>query len=128
MRASALLVLLPAFAAPALAEPVQLTGKLGYLSEWEVTAEVSEAVSAGKKEFFGPLKVTHVGVCAPGREVEMSGEIRYRITGWMTRRMNATLIIDGDECSFEAKLTEAYDGVISCQRWRGVPLRLSVGK
>ncbi len=55
----------------------------------------------------------------------MSGEIRYRITGWMTPRMQATLVIEGVECGFDGKLSQAYDGAISCDKWRGVPLSLS---
>lgn len=92
MRISNAIILLLAFAAPAQAQPVQVTGKLGYLSEWEIAATVTEHASPGKKEFSGPVIVRHVGVCAPGRPVEMSGEIRYQITGWTTSRMKATLL------------------------------------
>jgi hypothetical protein len=126
MRTLAVLVLL-AFSWPAGAQSIQVSGTLGYLSEWEVTAQVTESDAVGKKEFFGPLKVKHIGLCTPGREVEMSGKIRFWITGWLTRRMTATLTIDGDECRFDGKLSEAYEGVITCQQWRGIPLRLSVG-
>jgi hypothetical protein len=128
MRTSALVILLVASAvpAPAQAKSMQVTGTLGYLSEWEIAATVTEHAAAGKREFSGPLVVKHVGVCTPGRPVEMSGEIRYQITGWMSPRMKATLWIDGTECGFEAKRSEAYEGVLSCQQWRGVPLSLSV--
>src|SRR5215207_6410686 len=98
MRISNAIILLLAFAAPAQAQPVQITGKLGYLSEWEIAATVDEHASPGKKEFSGPVIVRHVGVCAPGRPVEMSGEIRYQISGWTRSRMKATLLIDGIEC------------------------------
>jgi hypothetical protein len=123
----AVLVLL-AFGWPAGAQPVQLNGTLGYLSEWEVIGQVRETGAVGKNEFFGPLKVKHIGLCTPGREVEMSGEIRFWITGWLTRRMTATLTIEGDQCRFEGKLSDAYEGVITCEQWRGIPLRLWVGK
>ena len=92
MRTSALVILLMASAAPAHATSMQVTGKLGYLSEWEIAATVDEHASAGTKEFSGPLVLRHVGVCTPGRPVEMSGEIRYRITGWISPRMKATLL------------------------------------
>jgi hypothetical protein len=126
MRNAAVALLIVAFVGPAQARSAEVSGKLGYLSEWEVTANVTENVSAGKREFSGPLIVKHVGVCAPGRPVEMSGEIRYRTTGWMAPRMQGTLVIDGAECGFEAKLSETYNGVMSCEQWRGVPLSLSV--
>src|SRR5262245_33047326 len=93
-------VLAVAWAGSAAAQSSQLAGKLGYLSEWEVTAKVAPRGA----EFFGPLTVRHVGVCAPGHPVEMAGEIRYRITGWLSRRMEATLVIDGTECGFAGKL------------------------
>jgi hypothetical protein len=107
------------------AQAAELAGKLGYISEWEVTAQVTARDSAGR-EFAGPLTVRHVGLCTTGRPVEMTGEIRYRIAGWPARRMDATLIIDGTECGFEGKLGQAYEGVLSCPQWRGVPLSLSL--
>jgi hypothetical protein len=119
--------LLAAVCGTAHAEVVRVTGKLGYMTEWEVSAKVSEGVSSGKVEFSGPLTVRHIGVCNHNGPVEMSGEIHYQITGWITRRMKATLFIDGTKCSFVGKLSRTYDGVISCDRWRGIPLSLSVG-
>ena len=68
----------------------------------------------------------HIGVCAPGRPVEMTGEIRFRTAGWMTRRMDATLVLDGKECAFAGKLGETYDGVLACPQWNGVPVSLSI--
>jgi hypothetical protein len=126
MRISTLVVALLPFAGTAQAETAQVTGTLGYLSEWKVSADVVQTVVAGRKEFAGPLTVTHVGVCTPGRPVEMSGEIRYQITGWMRRRMKATLVLDGVACGFDATLSDGYDGTLSCPQWRGVPFSLSV--
>jgi hypothetical protein len=113
-------------ATPAVVQSADIAGKLGYVSEWEVTAKVTPHDSAGHREFAGPLTVRHIGLCAPGRPVEMTGEIRYRVTGWLSRRMDATLVIDGTECGFEGKLGEAYEGVLTCPQWRGVPLTLSL--
>jgi hypothetical protein len=121
-----LVILIVAVAEPVRAEPVQVSGKLGYLSEWEVSAKVTERLSEGRKQFAGPLTVRHIGVCATGRPAEMSGEIRYQITGWIRPRMKATLSLDGVECGFEGSLSDTYDGVMSCDQWRGVPVSLSV--
>ena len=126
MRSPALIVILLPLAGPAQAQSVQVTGKLGYLSEWEVKAKVTEAVVAGKKEFSGPLTVRHIGICAPGHSVEMSGELRYHVIGWIRPRMKATIVIDGVECGFDAALSQGYEGALSCPQWRGVPLSLSV--
>jgi len=119
--------LLAAICATAHAEVIEVTGKLGFLAEWEVSAKVTESVASDKAEFSGPLKVRHIGVCTHDGPDEMSGEIRYRITGWIARRMHATLVIDGAKCTFDGKLSGAYDGVISCDRWHGIPLSLAVG-
>jgi hypothetical protein len=119
--------MLAAVCGTAHAEVIQVTGKLGFLAEWEISAKVTESVSSGKAEFSGPLTVRHIGVCTHSGPEEMSGEIRYRITGWIARRMKATLLIDGAKCSFDGKLSRAYDGVISCDRWHGIPLSLLVG-
>jgi hypothetical protein len=126
MRTPALVTVLLFLAGSAQAQTMQVTGTLGYLSEWELTAKVSETLVAGRKEFTGPLTVRHVGVCTPGRPVEMAGEIRYQISGWTKRRMKATVVLDGTECGFDATLSERYDGVMSCPQWRGVPLSLSL--
>ena len=78
---------------------------------------MTERLSDGKKEFVGPLTVRHVGMCATGRPAEMSGEIRYRVTGWIRPRMTATWSLDGVECGVEGNLVgDAYGGVLS---WRG---------
>jgi hypothetical protein len=45
---------------------IQVAGKLGYLSEWEISAEVTP--DARKKEFSGPLTIRHTGVCTPGTD------------------------------------------------------------
>jgi hypothetical protein len=119
-----MLIAVPAH--PASAGSTQVSGKLGYLSEWELSANVTERRAAGKTEFVGPLTVRHVGMCTTGRPVEMSGEIRYRVTGWIKPRMTATLLLDGVECGFEGSLSDAYDGVMSCPQWNGVPVRLRV--
>ena len=126
MRISMLAVALLAIAGPARAQTAQVFGTLGYLSEWKVSADVVQTVVAGRKEFAGPVVVTHVGVCTPGRPVEMAGEIRYQITGWTRRRMKATLVLDGVECGFDATLSDRYEGALSCPQWRGVPFSLSV--
>jgi hypothetical protein len=127
MRISpAIPIVIAALAQPAQAGSTDVTGKLGYLSEWEVSAKVTERRAAGKTEFAGPLTVRHVGTCTTGRPVEMSGEIRYRLTGWIKPRMTATLSLDGVECGFEGNLSDTYDGVMSCPQWNGVPVSLRV--
>src|SRR5215475_13365035 len=126
VRMTGIVILTVASAGPALAQSAVVAGKLGYASEWDVTAKVTPQDAAGSREFVGPLTVRHSGVCAPGRPVEMTGEIRYRFSGWLNRRLDATLIFDGTACGFEGKLAQTYKGVLTCPQWRGVPLSLSL--
>jgi hypothetical protein len=111
---------------PAQAQSVEVSGKLGYLSEWDVSATVVAHTSGRRREFSGPLTLRHTGVCTPGGPVEMTGEIRYRLVNWLSRQVDATLVLDGVECGFNGKLSGAYEGVLSCPQWRGVPLSLSL--
>jgi hypothetical protein len=126
MRYLPAVILIVAMAEPAQGEAARVTGKMGYLSEWEVTARVTEKLSEGKKQYSGPLTVRHVGVCTTGRPAEMTGEIRYQTTGWVKPRMKATLLLEGVDCGFEGSLGQTYDGVMSCEQWRGVPVSLSI--
>lgn len=128
MRNAALAILVLTLAAPmpAHAQTVQVSGKLGYLSEWEVSGTAAAQSTGHKREFSGPLTLRHTGVCTPGRPVEMTGEIRYRHVDWLSRQVDATLVLDGVECGFTGKLSDAYEGVLSCPQWRGVPVSLSL--
>jgi len=114
-------LLLPASAQ---AEVIKVAGKAGYLSEWEVSASVSADASA--REFFGPMTMTHTGLCTVSGPVEKSGEIRYRLSGLFRSRMDATLTIDGARCTFSGVLSQAYSGVMDCPGTKGVPLTISV--
>ena len=74
MRIGAVLLLLATLMQPAQAGSAWVSGKVGFLSEWELSAEVNENATTGRKDFSGPLTIKHVGLCAVGRTVEMSGE------------------------------------------------------
>jgi hypothetical protein len=42
---------------------MQVYGRTGYLGEYELSRNVSEQVTSGRKEYSGPLAVKHVGWC-----------------------------------------------------------------
>jgi hypothetical protein len=111
--------------APAQAEVLNVAGKAGYLAEWEVSASV-RASTTGAREFSGPMTMTHIGLCTVSGPVAKSGEIRYRISGLLRSRMEATLTLDGTRCTFNGVLSEAYSGVMECPGTKGVPLTISV--
>ena len=123
MRAFALVMALLIFAGPAAAQSREVAGQAGVLGEWEITATVTERVHDGVKQFIGPLSLKHVGVCMVGGPEEKTGELRLRILS-SSASVEATLLIEGSECSFSGKLKEAYDGVMTCQDRRAVPLHL----
>ena len=125
VRALSLLILAGLAAAPARAERLELSGQAGVLGEWELTATVAEAAPGGAKEFAGPLTMTHVGMCSQDGPEQKSGEIRLQLFA-SAARMTATLRIDGVECAYSARLTDAYTGTMTCPDRRPQPLTLWV--
>ncbi len=124
-RALVLLVLLGILAIPAAAQTLEVTGYAGDLGEWELIATVTETISSRAKEYFGPLTMTHVGVCTKDGPEQKTGEMRYQISG-SPSLMKATLLVDGVACSYSGRLSDAYTGTMSCPGRRAVPLSLWV--
>ena len=67
MRLGAVLLLLAALMQPAQAGSARVSGKVGFLSEWELSAEVNENATTGRKDFSGPLSSTSVSVLSAAR-------------------------------------------------------------
>ena len=78
------------------------------------------------KEFTGPLKITHVGLCTQDGPEVKAGELRFQLSGSSSAQMKATLLIDGVECSYSGRLSDAYSGMMSCPDRRAVPLKIWV--
>ncbi len=116
-----LALILPA--APAGADPLQLVGYSGYLGEWELTATVTEDGSTTPKGYSGPLSMKHVGLCTQDGPEEKSGKIRVQM---MTSEshIEATLWVDGVECSYHGLLSDFYTGTMDCSGRERVPLKL----
>ena len=113
-------------AGPAQSQSLQVAGTAGYLSEWELSGAVTETVSAGHSEFFGPVTWTHVGVCSVNGPQEKHGEIRFRISrSGALSEINATLSLEGARCSYVGQLAERTRGLMDCTDAKGVPLTLS---
>ena len=73
MRIGAILLLLATLLQPAQDGSARVSGKVGFLSEWELSAEVNENATTGRKDFSGTLTIKHIGLCAVGRTVEYVG-------------------------------------------------------
>ena len=122
MKAPILPILLAALATPAQAQSLQLIGYSGYLGEWEVTATVTEDTS-GREQYAGPMTMKHVGICTQEGPEERTGTIRLQRSASLSR-LNATLSVDGVECTYSGQLSDSYTGTMSCPDREAVPLRL----
>jgi len=104
------------------AQALELIGQAGILGEWELTANVT--ATGGKDEFAGPIVLTHIGLCSQDGPETKPGEIRLQMNG--SSRLKASLVIDGNPCTYSATKSDAYVGTMSCRDRRDVPLRLWV--
>ena len=123
MRTIFQLAVLGALATPAGAESLEVLGYAGVLGEWELTASVTG--NDNTKAYSGPLTMTHVGICTVDGPEEKKGEIRFRLSE-SSSRIQATLLVDGTECSYSARLSNFFAGSMNCPNRPAVPLKLWV--
>jgi hypothetical protein len=67
----------------------------------------------------------HVGICTVDGPEEKKGEIRFRLSE-SSSRIQATLLVDGTECSYSARLSDFFAGSMNCPNRPAVPLKLWV--
>ena len=123
MRPIFQLAVLSVLATPAGAESLEVLGYAGVLGEWELTASVTG--NDNTKAYSGPLTMTHVGICTVDGPEEKKGEIRFRLSE-SSSRIQATLLVDGTECSYSARLSDFFSGTMNCPNRPAVPLKLWV--
>ena len=123
MRTIFQLAVLGALATPAGAESLEVLGYAGVLGEWELTASVTG--NDNTRTYSGPLTMTHVGICTVDGPEEKKGEIRFRLSD-SSSRIQATLFVDGTECSYSARLSHFFTGTMNCPNRPAVPLKLWV--
>jgi hypothetical protein len=113
MKTLALAVLIAAASSSAQAQSLQLSGKFGFLSEYELTGRLeSHAIGAGETEFIGPLTIKHVGLCTHDGPDEVQGKIRLQRID--ATRVSASLSFEGKECTFRGRMSENDVGVLVC--------------
>jgi hypothetical protein len=100
---------------------MEFLGQAGVLGEWELTGNLTESGSGLSKEFSGPLKMKHVGICTQDGPEERAGEIRLQLAG-SDSQLTAELALDGARCMYSARKTHAYEGTLSCAGRASVPL------
>ncbi len=123
VRALLLMLVTGALATPVQAKSLQLVGYAGVLGEWELTATVTENARWLSNEFSGPLSMKHVGICTQDGPEEKTGEIRFQISA-LSSQLDATLLVEGQACTYSARAAEPYSGVMACPDGKAVPLKL----
>jgi hypothetical protein len=118
-------IVLSALTTPAGAQSLQVIGYSGYLGEWELTATVTENPLRWSKEFSGPLSMKHVGICTQDGPEEKTGEIRFQISAHSSQ-LDATLLVEGIECTYSARSSDPYSGMMACPGREAIPLKLWV--
>jgi hypothetical protein len=101
---------------------IEFLGQAGVLGEWELAGNLIEGASGPHKEFYGPLKMKHVGVCTQDGPDDRAGEIQLQLAGRSESRMTAKLVLDGVACTYSARKMHAYEGTMSCAGRAPVPL------
>jgi hypothetical protein len=120
------------------AQPLQLVGTAGYLSEWEVRGTVTETVSPAGREFSGSVVWKHVGICSANGPEEKRGVIKAQIyrTGPIPR-IDGTVSLEKAQCTFKGEFLGDFLGKVpgnssdrtsvfmDCSDAKGVPLTFS---
>ena len=104
---------------PNMPHSVQLTGYSGHLAEWSLAANLAkEETGSG---FIGALTLEHAGLCSLDGPEKKTGEMRLRLARFGST-MQAKVLIDGVECTYEGALSDVYAGNLICPGSRPVPL------
>jgi hypothetical protein len=117
-----LLLSLATAADHAVAQAVSLSGQLGVLGEWELSAKLSREPGKGNREFSGPLSLKHVGMCSQDGPEEKAGTAQVQLVG--SSRVVASFVIDGVTCTYRGRKSDTYSGVMSCPGKSDVPILL----
>ena len=127
MRRLLVLIVLGLSADPARSGSLRVEGTAGYLSEWQLSGDVTEErTTAGAKEFFGSLTWKHVGLCSPNGPEERRGEIRFQLLrSGASARIRATLTLEKAQCTYVGNVPDSSIGLMDCSDAKGVPLTLS---
>jgi hypothetical protein len=98
-----------------------VTGVMGNIGEWEVTAALAR--NGDTREFSGPMKVTHIGLCSQDGPLEKTGELEIKLAR-LSSSISAKVRLDGVECDYAGSLSDAYIGTVACPGRRAVQLLL----
>ncbi len=121
------LIALGVTSGPALAQTREVTGKGGFLSEWELKGTLTERDTASGRAFSGPVVWIHTGLCSVNGPQETRGDMSYEIArSGMSSRIKGTVSFGGAQCVFSGNFSDNMTGYLDCPDAKGVPLSLSV--
>ena len=112
------------------AQSLSVSGVAGYLSEWQLTAQLSPA--SANTEFAGPMSIKHVGLCTHDGPDEIITRLTLRTTEakpWFAKsksEIEATFVMDGAECTLAGSFSGTYRGSMNCAGVKGIPIEISV--
>jgi hypothetical protein len=122
-----LLLIVSAIGCPVQAQSLQVTGQTGYLSEWQVSGNVTESRSGRIREFAGSLTMKHVGLCSQAGPEEKVAQIKLQIAkSSLLPRFHAIMTMEGSNCTFSGTFSDTYNGVMDCADAKGLPITLSI--
>jgi hypothetical protein len=120
LRAFPLVLILAAGAARA--GSIHVKGTAGYISEWQLSGDLTEAGPAGSQQFSGSLTWKHVGLCSSNGAEEKFGYIKVQVSrAGSVPRIGAMLWPEGIECTFSES-----SRFMDCSDGSRVPLTLSI--
>jgi hypothetical protein len=122
MRAVLLFCLAMALTHGAHAQAVNVSGQLGMLGEWELSAKLSREPAKGTRQFSGPLTLKHVGLCSQEGPEEKVGSARIQLVS--ASRVVASFVIDGVTCTYRGRKSDTSSGLISCPGKSDQPILL----
>lgn len=114
----------------AAAQSLSASGAAGYLSEWQLNAQLSRGPTTG--EFTGPMSIRHVGLCTHDGPDEITTQLNLRISDakpWLAKarsEIQATFVMNGSECTLTGSFSGTYRGSMDCAGARGIPIEISV--
>ncbi len=99
-----LLLVVGAVPVPAQAASRQILGYAGLLGELELTATVNEETHWWRKKFSGLLSMKNTSVSARRMDRRRGTERFCLQISAISSQLDATLLVEGIECSYSAKL------------------------
>ena len=121
------LIALSLASGPALAQIREVTGKGGFLSEWELKGTLTERDTPGGRAFSGLVVWKHIGLCSVNGPQETRGDMSYEIAqSGVPPRIKGIVSFGGAQCTFSGNFSDNMAGYLDCPDAKGVPLSLSI--